>query len=512
MDWGSDLWDQHDVIERHTQSGLDLLERYVKFVKERAEIEQNYAKQLRNLCKKYSRRGVKEDQDTKMTNQQAFQDVLNQLNDSAAQREHLSESMTLNICVELSRNLLELRQERKNHLCDVKKAQQNLESSFKQLETSKKRFEKEWREAEKANQQTERVQQDANATKADVDKAKQHAHIRVHLADECKNDYASQLQKHNKEQNNFYHSEIPSVYKKLQEMEERRIRLLADGYVHFSETEKNVLPNINKCLDAISSTGRNINEKQDTMALVEQYKSGAVPPAEVEFEDYSQTVRAATSDNTATHLPKVRIKQLFLKKNKVTSPDKNLPSSLEDLSRLPLDQRRRRLQEKIDDIQKELQRETEQSEALMRMKGVYEQNSQLGDPSSLQPQITQTAHNIARLRGELNKYQVQLTEASGGTLQHTPASSEYISVLSESSVSPSENIYECEFDEDFDIDVPIGQCTALYDFDGSSEGAVSMHVGEQLSLMQEDQGDGWVRVQRANGDVGYVPASYIQII
>ncbi len=41
-------------------------------------------------------------------------------------------------------------------------------------------------------------------------------------------------------------------------------------------------------------------------------------------------------------------------------------------------------------------------------------------------------------------------------------SSEYITVLSEHSVSPSENIYECEFD----IDVPIGQCKALYDFDG----------------------------------------------
>ncbi|XP_016385674.1 cdc42-interacting protein 4 homolog isoform X1 [Sinocyclocheilus rhinocerous] len=507
--------DQHDVIDRHTQSGLDLLERYVKFVKERAEIEQNYAKQLRTLSKKYSRRGVKEDQDTKPSNQQAFQDVLNQLNDYAAQREQLSESMTLSICVELSRNLQELRQERKNHLCEVKKAQQNLESSSKLLEASKKRFEKEWREAEKANQQTEKVQLDANATKADMEKAKQHTHLRVHLADECKNDYASQLQKYNKEQNNFYHSEILSVYKKLQEMEERRIRLLADGYVQFSETEKNVLPNIIKCLDAISSTGRNINEKQDTLALIEQYRSGAAPPADVEFEDYSQGVKAAASDNTTTHLPKVRIKQLFHKKNKnfqVTSPDKNTPSSLEDLSRLPPDQRRRRLQEKIDDIQKELQRETEQSEAMMKMKGVYEQNSQLGDPSSLQPQITQTAHNIAKLRGELNKYQVQLTEAGGGTLQHYPASSEYITVLSESSVSPSENIYECEFDEDFDMDVPIGQCTALYDFDGGSEGAVSMHVGEQLSLMLEDQGDGWVQVQRASGDVGYVPASYIQII
>lgn len=39
------------------------------------------------------------------------------------------------------------------------------------------------------------------------------------------------------------------------------------------------------------------------------------PPADVEFEDYSQGVKPAASDN-APHLPKVRIKQLF-KKNKV---------------------------------------------------------------------------------------------------------------------------------------------------------------------------------------------------
>ncbi|XP_067296608.1 thyroid hormone receptor interactor 10b [Pseudorasbora parva] len=507
MDWGSDLWDQHDVIERHTQSGLDLMDRYVKFVKERADIEQNYAKMLRNLSKKYSRRGIKEDQDTKLANQQVFQEMVNALNDYAAQREHLSESMTLTICVELSRNLQELRLERKNCLCEVKKAQQNLETTYKQLEISKKRFEKEWREAEKANQQTERVQQDPNAAKADVEKAKQQANIRIHIADESKNEYASQLQRYNKEQNHLYHSEIPSVFKKLQDLEERRIRLLAEGYVKFSETEKNILPNINKCLDNISNSGRNIDEKQDTLALIEQYRSGASPPADVEFEDYSQVVKPAASDNTP-HLPKVRIKQLF-KKNKVTSPDKSMPCSLEDLSRLPPDQRRRRLQEKMDDLQKELQKETEQSEALMRMKGVYEQNSQLGDPSSLQPQITETAHNIARLRGELSKYQGQLTEASGGTLPFSPASSEYVAVLSE---SPSENIYECGFDEDFDVDVPVGQCKALYDFDGSSEGAVSIKVGEQLSLMDEDHGDGWARVQRANGDVGYVPASYIQLI
>ncbi|KAK1877631.1 Angiopoietin-related protein 2, partial [Dissostichus eleginoides] len=46
--------DQYDIIEKHTQSGLELVEKYVKFVKERTEIEQNYAKQLRNLSKKYN--------------------------------------------------------------------------------------------------------------------------------------------------------------------------------------------------------------------------------------------------------------------------------------------------------------------------------------------------------------------------------------------------------------------------------------------------------------------------
>lgn len=39
-------------------------------------------------------------------------------------------------------------------------------------------------------------------------------------------------------------------------------------------------------------------------------------------------------------------------------------------------------------------------------------------------------------------------------------------MLSEPGASPSDNIYECEFDEEFDVDVPIGQCKALYDFDG----------------------------------------------
>lgn len=42
-----------------------------------------------------------------------------------------------------------------------------------------------------------------------------------------------------------------------------------------------------------------------------------------------------------------------------------------------------------------------------------------------------------------------------------------VCVSSSFSVSPSdENIYEFGFDEDFDVDVPIGQCKALYNYNG----------------------------------------------
>lgn len=36
--------------------------------------------------------------------------------------------------------------------------------------------------------------------------------MRAHIAEECKNDYAAQLQKYNKEQNQFYFNDMPLIF------------------------------------------------------------------------------------------------------------------------------------------------------------------------------------------------------------------------------------------------------------------------------------------------------------
>lgn len=83
----------------------------------------------------------------------------------------------------------------------------------------------------------------------------------------------------------------------------------------------------------------------------------------------------------------------------------------EDFSDLPPNQRKKRLQQKIDDIQAKIQQETAARDGLMKMKGVYEQNPALGDPMTIESQLNQSSHKLDKLGAELIKFQGYLDEA-----------------------------------------------------------------------------------------------------
>ncbi|XP_076788155.1 cdc42-interacting protein 4 isoform X4 [Arvicanthis niloticus] len=581
MDWGTELWDQFEVLERHTQWGLDLLDKYVKFVKERAEVEQAYAKQLR------------------FSQQQSFVQLLQEVNDFAGQRELVAESLGIRVCLELAKYSQEMKQERKMHFQEGRRAQQQLENGFKQLENSKRKFERDCREAEKAAHTAERLDQDINATKADVEKAKQQAHLRNHMAEESKNEYAAQLQRFNRDQAHFYFSQMPQIFDKLQDMDERRTTRLGAGYGLLAEAELQVVPIIGKCLEGMKVAAESVDAKNDSQVLIELHKSGFARPGDLEFEDFSQVMNRVPSDSslgTPDGRPELRAASSrsrakrwpFGKKSKPRPPSLSLlgghlPSTLsdgpssprsgrdplailneisksvkprlasfrslrggrgtvvtEDFSHLPPEQQRKRLQQQLEERNKELQKEEDQREALKKMKDVYEKTPQMGDPASLEPRIAETLGNIERLKLEVQKYEAWLAEAESRVLsnrgdslsRHTRPPDPPTTAPPDSSSSsnnsgsqdnkesseepPSEEgqdtpIYT-EFDEDFEEPAsPIGQCVAIYHFEGSSEGTVSMSEGEDLSLMEEDKGDGWTRVRRKQGGEGYVPTSYLRV-
>ncbi|XP_053709378.1 formin-binding protein 1 isoform X5 [Synchiropus splendidus] len=619
--------DQFDNLEKHTQWGIEFVEKYAKFVKERSEIEASYAKQIRNLSKKYQpKKNSREEEESKYTFCRAFLTTLNEMNDYAGQHEVIAENLTSQIIIELSRYLQELKAERKSHFHDGRKAQQHIESSWKQLESSKRRFERDCKEADRAQQYFEKMDADINVTKADVEKARQQAHMRQQMATDSKNEYSSYLQKFNQEQNEHYYTVIPNIFQKLQDMEEKRIERIGVCMKTFADVDRQVLPIVGKCLDGMTNAAESIEPKTDSQQVVESYKSGFEPPGDVEFEDYGQAMKRSPSDTSLTNSREVKERPAgkskgklwpFIKnKNKLmsllTSPRQPPPappassppspsavpndpqspkqhkeplshrlndfmaskpkmhclrslrrglslklitlnshvrnliegSGPEDFSHLPPEQRRKKLQGKLDDLNKDIQKEMDQRDALAKMKDVYVKNPQMGDPASVDPRLSEIAQNIEKLQLEVQKFEGWLAEVEermpsksdsnrksaiyetqnsttvnnncAQDRESSPDGSYTEEQNSETQVKATINPTSStpEFDDEFDDEetLPtIGTCKALYPFDGQNEGTISVAEGELLYVIEEDKGDGWTRVRRNEEEEGYVPTSYIEV-
>ncbi|XP_066501538.1 formin-binding protein 1 isoform X2 [Hoplias malabaricus] len=616
------LKDQFENLEKHTQWGIDFVERYTKFVKERSEIELSYAKQIRNLSKKYQpKKNAKEEEEGKYTWCRAFFVSLNELNDYAGQHELIAENLTSQIIAELTKYTQDLKSERKSHFQDGRKAQQHIENSWKQLEQSKRNFERACKEADRAQQYFEKMDADINVTKADVEKARQQAQLRHQMASDCKSEYSNYLQKFNQEQTEHYHTLIPNIFQKLQEMEEKRIERMGESMKTFAEVDRQILPIVGKCLDGMTKAAESIEPKTDSAQVVESYKSGFEPPGDVEFEDYGQAMKRTVSETSLTNSrpdtkadksSKGKSKLFFFKKNKLmsllTSPAPRQPppappspstvtpdpcpapqtpkqpkealshrlndlmtskpkmhclrslrrglslklislsahvrnliegANPEDFSHLPPEQRRKKLQAKIDDINKDIQKEMDQRDALTKMKDVYVKNPQMGDPSSVDPRLAEIGQHIDKLQSELQKFEGWLAEVEGRMPTRSESTQRHSAVYETQNSTPPANNNSCaqnrespdgsyteeqssepqtkvptdpEFDE-FDEEMlpTIGTCKALYPFEGHNEGTLALVEGEVLFVIEEDKGDGWTRVRRNEEEEGYVPTSYVEV-
>nr|XP_030142874.3 formin-binding protein 1 isoform X8 [Taeniopygia guttata] len=571
--------DQFDNLEKHTQWGIDVLEKYIKFVKERTEIELSYAKQLRNLSKKYQpKKNSKEEEEYRYTSTRAFLATLNEMNDYAGQHEVISENMTSLITAELTRYVQELKQERKSHFHDGRKAQQHIETCWKQLEASKRRFERDCKEADRAQQYFEKMDADINVTKADVEKARQQAQLRHQMAEDSKAEYSSTLQKFNSEQHEHYYTHIPNIFQKIQEMEERRIVRIGESMKTFAEVDRQVIPIIGKCLDEITKAAESVDHKNDSQMVIEAFKSGFEPPGDVDFEDFTQPMKRTVSESSLSNSrgdgksePKFSSKSKgklwpFIKKNKspkqqkeplshrfnefMTSKPKihcfrslkrglslKLGAGPEDFSNLPPEQRRKKLQQKVDELNRDIQKEMDSRDALTKMKDVYIKNPQMGDAASVDHRLAELGQNIEKLRLEVQKFEGWLAEVEGRlparTEQPRRQSGVYeaqnpsgVNSCAQDRESPDGSYTEeqsqetemkvpaTDFDDEFDDEEPlptIGTCKALYTFEGQNEGTISVAEGEMLYVIEEDKGDGWTRIRRNEDEEGYVPTSYVEV-
>ncbi|XP_058462656.1 formin-binding protein 1-like isoform X14 [Malaya genurostris] len=577
MGWGTELWDQYENLATHTQKGIDFLERYGSFIRDRSAIEIEYAGKLRRLVKNYQPKKSKEDEENEFSSFQAFKCVLKEVADLAGQREVVAENLQLQVLQGISLLAKNLREERKKSLNEGAMLTHNLSNQIASLDRAKRNYEKAYREAEKSIDSYQKADADLNLSRAEVEKQRNNMNIRCGQSEDSKNEYANQLQKTNKLQQTHYESSLPEVFNRLQELDEKRTRGLKEFIKGAADVESAVAPIIARCLEGMVKAADSINEKEDSLKVIEKYQSGFQPPGDLPFEDLAKA-DSDTSNNSQSYPPTAGLNHLTAKgtttqklKKRVgifgifASNKNNLSTDgmKEDFSDLPPTQRRKKLAGKVHELQQKVAQEQAASEGLMKMKGVYEANSLLGDPRSVEEQLNESVNKLDKLRLELQRYQKMLDQANNQTIvQHSPQASRVIQngqrssrhsngssnhdhddhgedhpdhdagSLS-SSASPESGLgtshtslpgsgqgstndqpINDEMYYEADALQPLGTCKALYPFDATSEGSIPMSEGEELLVIELDQGDGWTRVRRLCGssgwEEGFVPTSYIE--
>ncbi|VDI61525.1 formin-binding protein 1 [Mytilus galloprovincialis] len=562
--------DQYDTVAVHTQKGVDFCERFTNFLKERSHIEFEYAKNLKRLVKNYQPKKKDEEEYGQFSWARAFWDLLKELHDLAGQHEVIAENTQGNVMKDLSNLIQDYKQDRKKELQEGAKIQEQLKASLAQLEKREKQYEKAFREAEKATDAYRRADADINLSRAEVEKHRNNMMLKSQQSDDCKNEYASQLQQTNQHQHEHYHTHMPQVFQRLQNIDENRIDKMKSYIKQSADIERNIIPIINTCIDGMVKASDSINAVEDSRSVVNKYKSGYPIPSDIAFDDLSNSqVPDGRNGNTLTTTPK----NLNLEKGSVrqtvsggkskkrtgilglfSSSKTNVTRSddpKEDFSDLPPSQRKKQLLKKIDSIKKEITRETAEREGMLKMKDVYVQNPALGDPNSLDKKIEENGEKLDSCRKELSKFVSYLDDAEGkkSTTSLAVSDDSLSRSTSDGSVNrdpniippppsiqqPNNDVYtpdiphspkkKSSIPDDDELHSPdefedpeileqypvIGTCRALYSFTAENEGSVTMEENEEMSVLEQDQGDGWTRVRKKDEGEGFVPTSYIQI-
>jgi len=281
-----DLWDKFESVDKHNQHGIQFFEQYAKYVKERSQIETEYANKIKRLVKSYTPKKKYEEMNVFSTFK-AFYAQLIELGCVAKQRELVSENMVEQIVEPCLKAAQEMKQEKKKLYAKGREARTKLADLEKQMENSKKKFEKEWKEYERLNANYERLDQDQNATKADVEKAKSVATSKRDHVDQCKYDYGAMVSEFNKLQKCHYYEEMPQILESYRTADEKRALEVQKHLTLYGQIEQDVGPIVNKCLDVIKDNASAIDPEVDSALVIDMMKTGFQIPGDREFEDYT---------------------------------------------------------------------------------------------------------------------------------------------------------------------------------------------------------------------------------
>ncbi|KAI6172955.1 hypothetical protein M3Y98_01030300 [Aphelenchoides besseyi] len=429
-----ELSDQAAAVSDHTQRGIDFLERYGQFVKERAAIEDDYALKLRQLTKKFTSKKKDDEEWKNFSYVNTFHVILREIESLAAQHETISEKLKKEICPNVIQKCHEFRGSRKQHLQGLQALNNALTAQIENMHKNQKGYLKAFKDAENAHVKFKKADENMEMSRADVEKARQNLHQKLNICEHNKQCYADSLETANKAQRAHYQEKIPFLLEEMRKLDVDRITETKTAMNQCVDIETGVLNIIQRCYKDMRDAVVSIDPPKDTHIVVEQKKTGYAHPADFLFGDLGcpskilqgngESAVDAAMHSTATlkrgQLPTVAVagKGVTRKHSmhqrifggSVGSNGKS-NGTVSEYGSLPPQQRCRKLEQKIQEIQNEINNREQSKAGAVKMIQVYTENPKMGSASEVAQQMKQYDKEIGTLHQQLDLYNRIYSEA-----------------------------------------------------------------------------------------------------
>ncbi|KAJ1363695.1 hypothetical protein KIN20_023610, partial [Parelaphostrongylus tenuis] len=423
----AELWDQTDAIAGHTQKGVEFLERIGTFAKERALIEEEYAAKLRTLAKKSLGRKKEDEEASKnFTYVRSFANLLRELESLAGQHEVIGERIRKEVIPFVAARANVHRAQRKQCLSDLQAIHTNLTTAMDHLFKAQKHYGKTFKEAEAAFLKYAKADKNMEISRLDLDKAKNNAQMRSNISEEAKHAYAHALQCANDAQTAHYSQLLPEALARMRAIDLERINDTKIAMELCIASEVDVRPIIARCHEDMKMAIEQIDPIQDTAMVVEQFKTGYMHPPPIQFEDLGRPDTCLNVGGEMQPHMDVTLKRGVLSGGKKDSKgvsrkqsmhqkffgggDKHKADANGDYGQLPPQQRIRRLQAKVAELEKEREKCQQSKEGLARMKQVYTDNPKMGNAADCENQLCQYEKEIESINQQINKFRLLIDD------------------------------------------------------------------------------------------------------
>jgi len=391
--WGSDLWDRGEVVITRTLAEADELGTALpRYLKDRGEVEREYAKALRKLVAKYQVKEGKKEGSTETTQSQGFKSVLRELGFQAGQHEVLADSLSTTLPAKVKARAKELMKEAERCRKEAKVLAAGQEAEGRAVERAGGKYCRAQGDWETSVANVRRAEEEGQVSRNEEEKLRGLARGKQVQAEEYKARYAQQVVRANQRREVFYTSTLPAVLDSLHAINIERATSWQQTLLEALAAERAVVPILAKCREDMETALVAVSPEADCQLWVERYKTGNVPPGEYQFEDLSSGSNTPSSSGNAKTRTLSRVKS---------------PETGENSNLFP---RKRELEKRIASVEAEVAKGQKEMAALQLMVATYRQNPKFGDAAKFQGELEAAILRVQTLESDLHALTSELGE------------------------------------------------------------------------------------------------------